>query len=155
MWQIAWVLAFGLCLGALGLAPGRSDRKPHFWVRLGAVALLPAGVLSIASAVLPIWRMQAVTMLLGLLAVPTLVLLPALLFRPSGPPPGSAGDDDGGSGPEPPPPAPLRPRGGIPLPDAEQAHARVRDHIRTPLIKRPGRRSAPEPARDPRRMPSR
>jgi len=156
MWQIAWVLAFGLCLGALGLAPGqRAQRRPHFWLRLVAIALIPGCALSIASAIVPIWRLQVVTMWLYLLAIPALILLPALLFRPSGPPPGPTGDEGGGPGPGPPPPAPTRPRGGIPLPDAEQARARVRDHVRPHLISGPARRPAREPAPAPRRVPAR
>jgi hypothetical protein len=156
MWQIAWVLAFGLCLGALGLAPGqRSQRRSHFWLRLVAIALIPGCALSITSAIVPIWRMQVVTIWLYLMAIPALILLPALLFRPSGPPPGSTGDEGGGPGPGPPPPAPARPRGGIPLPDAEPARARVRDHVRPRLVSRQARRRAREPTPAPRQVPAR
>jgi hypothetical protein len=155
MWQIAWVLAFGLCLGALGLAPGRSQRRSHFWLRLLMVPLVPACAFSIASAIVPIWRTQAM-MWLVMMAIPAFILLPALLFNPPGSPPGGSGDDGGGPGPDPPPPpAPARPRGGIPLPDAEHARARVRDHVRPKLIGRRPRRPAPEPAREPRRAPAR
>lgn len=151
MWQVAWVLAFGLCLGALGLAPGRSQRRPHFWLRLLMVPLVPACAFLIASAILPIWRTQAMAWLV-LMAIPAFILLPALLFRPPGSPPGPSGDGGGGPpGPDPPPPpAPTRPRGGIPLPDAEQARTRVRDHFRPRLIGRRARRPAREPARSPR-----
>ena len=65
-----------------------------------------------------------------LLSIPALLLIPGLLFRGGGPPP-DGGDGGGGTGPEPPsPPPPFRPRGGLPLPDAEPAKIRLRDHRR-------------------------
>jgi hypothetical protein len=148
--MLAWALVFGLCLISLGLAPGQhGQRRPHFWLRLLTVALVPACALAAASAFVPVWRMQpAMVSLGGVLAILAVMLLPALLFRPSGPPPGSNGDDGGGQGPEP-PPTPTRPRGGIPLPDAEQARARVRDHIRPRLTHYRSRRPAREPVRVP------
>ena len=153
MWLI--LLAFGVCLAALGLAAGpRSLRREHFWWRVFAVLFIPLAALGIASAVTPIWRSDALAPLY-LLAIPALILMPALLYRPSGPPPGSAGEEGGGPGPDPPrPPAPTRPRGGVPLPDAEQAPSRVRDHIRQRLRSRRSRRPAREPAREPVRIPS-
>ena len=67
------------------------------------------------------------------------------------------GDGGGGGGND-----RVRPRdsggprgGGIPLPDALPARVRLRDHRRlADLIPRPARRTAPEPARPPRRVPA-
>ena len=81
-----------------------------------------------------------------------LVLTPAILFPPSRHSPGpSDGDGGGDDPPDPPDPPPTAPRGGLPLPDAEQSHERVRDHDR------PGRRRvrSRRPARDPERRPAR
>ena len=154
MWLSEW-LAFGLCLGALGLALGPKDqRREHFWVRLVAVPLVPGLALAITTAIVPNSSMQAVTRSLCLLAIPALLLAPALLYRPSGPPPGPSADEGGGPGPERPPPAPTRPGGGIPLLDAQQARARVRDHIRPRLAARRLRRPAGEPTRRPVRVPA-
>ena len=59
----------------------------------------------------------------------SLILVPALLFRAESP--GSSTDDpgDGSGGPREPPSRDPGPA-GIPLPDAEQATERVRDHVR-------------------------
>ena len=153
MWLIAWVL-LGLCLGGLGLAAvPRNQRREHFWWRVAAIPVVPGSALCIACAFTPVWKMQPLLRGLAVLAIPAVILLPALLYRPSGPPPGSSGDDGGGSGREPPSPPPTRPRGGIPLPDAEQAGFRVRDHNR-PRLTQPGARRPHRPAREPRRAPA-
>ncbi len=69
------------------------------------------------------------------------------------PPPDTGSDDSWGKGPESPEPS-VPASGGVPLPDAEQARLRLRDHGRlsdhTPA---PERRSAPEPGRRPVRVP--
>jgi len=80
----------------------------------------------------------------------SLVLAPAILFPESGPssdpPPGGGGGDD----PPDPTTGPSGPRGGIPLPDADQSRERIRDHDR------PGRRRVRlrRPAREPERAPA-
>ena len=154
MWLIAWLLVFGLGLAALGLVGGpRHRRREHFWLRLAAVPVVPLAACGVASAFAPIWRMQAVITGQWLLVIPALLLVPILLYRPSGPPPGPSGDDGGGPGSEPPSPAPMRPHGGIPLLDAEQSRVRVRDHVRPPLTDRGPRRPAREPAPTPHRLP--
>jgi hypothetical protein len=89
--------------------------------------------------------------LLGLAAV-AFLMFPAL--KDSNVAPDSRwdeGDDGwGGRGPQTPPPAPERPRGGVPLPDAEQARIRLRE---------PGRlgdhlpRRERRPVREPQRTP--
>jgi hypothetical protein len=48
-----------------------------------------------------------------------------------------------------------RPRGGIPLPDAEPPAVRLRDHRKLPeVLPRPQRRPVREPERAPRRVPA-
>jgi hypothetical protein len=89
------------------------------------------------------------------LTLPGLMLVPALLYRrPGGSP--DASDDEGGGGPGrgPDPPPPTAPRGGVPLPDAEPARLRLREHGRRALGVRPHRRAAREPVRAPGRAPS-
>jgi len=84
----------------------------------------------------------------------SLLLTPAILFPDSGsPPPRSDGGDGGGGGGggDPPErsPKPTVPRGGIPLPDAEQSRKRVRDHRRPAWRRLHPRRPAREPERAP------
>lgn len=91
------------------------------------------------------------TAFIPLLAIPTLMLVPALLFgnpdSSSGP---SDSDDGGGGGPPPEPPAPpATPRGGIPLPDAEPSPRRMRDHASPGPIRVRQRRPTHEPRRAP------
>jgi hypothetical protein len=71
--------------------------------------------------------------LLYLACIFAVLFLPALLGRRSRLPPGpSEPDSDGGwgDGPRRPPEKPNGPRGGTPLPDAEQAPVRLRGHGR-------------------------
>ena len=90
--------------------------------------------------------------LLYLLCIFAVLFIPALLGR-SGPPPGpqDQGSDDGwGKGPDPRPTPPERPRGGIPLPDAEPAPLRLRGHERLADLGRAReRRRTREPDRRP------
>jgi hypothetical protein len=90
---------------------------------------------------------------LGLVCAAVLII-PALRDEPGFPPRRSdPGSDDGwGRGPDRPPAPPTPPRGGIPLPDAEPASVRLRDHrkLSDRLPKRERR-----PAREPDRMPVR
>ena len=101
--------------------------------------------------------------LLYLVCVFAVLFIPVLLGRRRPPPgpsdPGS--DDGGGSGPRQPPTPPNAPRGGIPLPDAEPAPVRLRDHDRlADRVPTRRRRPAREPDHRPvrtsrgRRMPS-
>jgi hypothetical protein len=88
--------------------------------------------------------------LLGLLCAAALII-PALRGGPDLPP-GRGQDSDDGWGHRPPPkPGPTDPPwGGLPLPDAEPARVRLRDH-RTlrELLPRRERRPAREPSREP------
>jgi hypothetical protein len=89
--------------------------------------------------------------LLGLVCAAVLIL-PALRDGPDFPPQQSDPGSDGGwgRGPDRPQSPPDSPRGGIPLPDAEQARVRLRDHRK--LSERlPGR--VRRPAREPVRRP--
>jgi hypothetical protein len=84
------------------------------------------------------------------------VLLPRRMLYPNPDPPASGSDDsDGGGGSGPPrrPTPPEGPRGGIPLPDADQARARVRGHGRPALTRLRPRRATHEPGRSPARTP--
>jgi hypothetical protein len=95
--------------------------------------------------------------LLGLVCAAALIL-PALRSEPDLPPWADHGSDDGGGhGPPRPPAQPSdRPRGGLPLPDAEPALIRLRDHRRLgEQLPRRERRPAREPAREPSREPVR
>ena len=92
--------------------------------------------------------------LLGLVCAAVLII-PALRDSPDFPPqrPDTGSDGGGGGGPQRPPAPQDSPRGGgIPLPDAEQARVRLRDHrkLREHL---PGRER--RPAREPERTPVR
>jgi hypothetical protein len=89
--------------------------------------------------------------LLGLLGA-FLLIMPALRDQPEPPPPGG-GADGGGGLPRPAPQTPVRPRGGIPLPDAEPSRIRLREPGRLgDLLPRPARRPAREPDRRPVRV---
>jgi hypothetical protein len=62
-------------------------------------------------------------------------------------------DEGWGRGPKLPPSKPEPPRGGIPLPDAQPARVRLRDHRRlAERLPRRERRPAREPARPPIRV---
>src|SRR5947209_20262273 len=94
--------------------------------------------------------------LLGLI-VAGILIIPALRDSPDFPPrPSDPGSDGGwGRGPALPPPPPASPRGGVPLPDAEQARIRLRDHRKLPdLVPKRARRPAREPDRTPVRTGS-
>jgi hypothetical protein len=71
-------------------------------------------------------------------------MLVAELFSSSPNSPGSSDADDSGGTDPPGPPTPPTPGGGIPLPDAEQARERVRDHNRPARVRLRGRTREPE-----------
>jgi hypothetical protein len=91
--------------------------------------------------------------LLGLACVAVL-MIPALREGPNLPPrPSDPGSDDGwGNEPREPKSPPNLPGGGLPLPDAEPARVRLRDHER--LGERLPKRER-RPIRDPERQPQR
>lgn len=93
--------------------------------------------------------------LLGLAAVGFL-MFPALRDNPVGSDSHWDDGDDGWGrrGPQAPPEPPARPRGGIPLPDADQARVRLREPGRLgDQLPRRERRPAREPERVPARVP--
>jgi len=95
--------------------------------------------------------------LLGLIGVAVL-LFPALKDNPAGPDRRSDGENDEGwgRGPKSPPSPPEPPRGGIPLPDAQPAGIRLREHGRLgERLPRRERRPTREPVRRPVREPHR
>src|ERR1700683_1708533 len=94
--------------------------------------------------------------LIGLVCV-ALLLYPALKDNPVGADRRSdEGGDGGGPGPSPPPPLPAPPRGGIPLPDAQPAGIRLREHGRlSDRLPARERRPRREPVRRPVRTPHR
>jgi hypothetical protein len=146
-------------LVALWIAVGTGQqRQSHFWLRASLAALaLPA----LMAALIGVARQRVLSLpdddaskelstLLFVLGVIALMFVPRLLYRRSDPSPGPPeSDGGGGSGPGPSPPSPAAPRGGIPLPDADQARARVRDHHSPKLDDRKRRRPAHEPRRTP------
>lgn len=146
-------------LVALWIAVGTGrQRQSHFWVRalLAALALpaLMAALVGVArQRVLSLPDNEAGKELLSLLffvGVIALMFVPRLLYRRADPSPGpSESDGGGGSGPGPSPPSPAAPRGGIPLPDADQARTRARDHHSPKLHDRKRRGPAHEPRRTP------
>ena len=78
------------------------------------------------------------------------LIIPALRDRPEPPQPPSDGSDGGGGLHRPSPDAPMRPRGGIPLPDAQPAHIRLREPSRLgDLVPHRERRPTREPGRSP------
>ena len=143
-------------LVALWIAVGSGrQRRSHFWVRallaaLGLPALMAALVgLTRLHVPSPEAAARALLTLLFFLGVIALMFVPRLLYHPSDPSPGPSGSDGGGAGPGPPPPSRDGPRGGVPLPDADQARTRARDHHTPKLADRKRRGPAHEPRRTP------
>jgi hypothetical protein len=162
---IVWLAAFALLFGAFVVFAGSpQDRKPHFWLRVAALPFLPALIAAILVGVrelrvLPDSIATSLLLTLVFLTIPALMLVPALLYRKPGQSPDSPDDEGGGGGrgPGPPPVPPARPTppwGGVPLPDAEPARLRIRDHGRHLWRARPPRRPTPDPDRSPVRVPS-
>jgi hypothetical protein len=152
------VVFLELGLVALWIACGSGrQRRSHFWVRVALASLaLPALMAVLVGVarlnVLSDDAAKAILPFLFFLGVVALMLLPGLLYRRSSSSLGPS-DSDGGGGPGPGQPrsSPDVPRGGVPLPDADQASARARDH-NTPKFDDPKWR---RPAHEPRRAPAR
>ena len=87
------------------------------------------------------------------LVLAVLLIMPALRDGTEPPRPPSEGSDGGGGLRRHVPRQPVRPRGGIPLPDAEPSRIRLREpgHL-ADLLPRPARRPAREPDRRPVRV---
>jgi hypothetical protein len=156
-WLVGTVLMF-LGFGVLACTAMNSRRRSPFYVRLlcssaVTIALALGVAASIGLNLLP-QRVSGVLWVLLLLA--SLAVAPLFCYR------GFAwsddrSDEDGGSGPgrgpPPPPKPPGPPSGGIPLPNADQARSRRRDHNRSSLREAGRRRPVPDPSR--RRVPTR
>lgn len=102
------------------------------------ILLLP--VLSLASGSV---------MFVPLFALPAMFIVSGMLFGGGDSPSDRPDTDDGGGGggPRRPDRPPDRPSAGPPLPDADQATGRARDHNRGRLARSPARRGSPwEPA---------
>jgi hypothetical protein len=132
------VCLFAVTVGFIALvvvAGEREHRRPWFALRVLLAAVILPGLAFVAvqgrrlGLVSARSEPLAAVLLLGL-GVPALLLYaPTLLYRR--PPGDDGGGGGGGRGPgRPTPPRPRDPRGGIPLPDAEPARIRLRDHAR-------------------------
>jgi len=137
------------------------ERQPSVALRISLFALLvlllsPLAALFVLMVASPAFAQVAANGF-GALAVAMAVagiMLARRLFSPHWRPPPGPSDSDGGggggSGPREPTAPSGAPRGGIPMPDAEQSRERLRDHDR------PGRRRLRprRPAREPDRAPA-
>jgi hypothetical protein len=156
---IVWVVAVLLGFGAFVVFAGSSrDRRPHFWLRVLLLPVAPSALLAIVAGAQALKLitdgvLAALVPVVAVLTLTGLMVVPVLLYRP----PGSSGpsDEDGGGGGRGPggPPSPElgSPSGGIPLPDAEPARTRLRDHNGPRFGRSRPRRPAREP--DPARTP--
>jgi hypothetical protein len=110
------------------------ERQSHFGCRVFLFSLVPPSlVLVVTGAVelhaLPEHTGVVIALLLLSGCLPGLMLVGAVLYRSSDSP-SSGGDDRGGSGPDRPPSPPDPKSGGPPLPHADPARWRLRDHDR-------------------------
>jgi hypothetical protein len=149
---LGWPLLFLACFAALASVVGSfRERRSHFWLRVVLLAVVPA-VLPVMlaagerSGVLSSRALESDGPILVVACAMTLIFLPLLLYRASGAAPGDS-EDGNDSGPGPPPGPPPPPHGGIPLPDAEQSRARLRDHTRGERRGRKARRTSRKPER--------
>ncbi|HUJ34505.1 MAG TPA: hypothetical protein VLW51_04795 [Solirubrobacteraceae bacterium] len=136
------------------------ERRPSVAVRISLFALLvvllsPLAALFVLMIASPAFA-QAAANGFGALAVVMAIaglMLARRLFSPHWRPPPGPSDSDGGGGggsaPREPPAPPTSPRGGLPLPDAEQSRERIRDHDRPARRRLRPRRPAREPSRVP------
>jgi hypothetical protein len=126
----AYVLALGGTLFSMGGRPSKLEARV---LRLALILFGPLlGVIGLAVLVptLADSTARGLFMFALIWLFCSLLLTPAILFPDSGSPPGSEGGGGGGGGDDPPEPSlpPNAPRGGLPLPDADQSRQRVRDH---------------------------
>jgi hypothetical protein len=155
---LVWLAVFTVGFIAIAVTAGPTkQRRSHFWVRVLLLALampaLPLIVIGgVALSILP----EEAAFIGGLLSlwacVAGLMLMPTLLYRGMGSSPDSSDDDGGGGGgpgPDRPPRSPTKPRGGVPLPDAEQALLRLRDHNHPRFGGLKRQRGTREPVRSP------
>jgi hypothetical protein len=158
---IIWLAAFALLFGAFVVLAGSArERKPHFWLRVAVLPLVPSAIAAVVIAlgalrILPDGVATMMLMTMVFLTIPAIMLVPAVLYRRPGPSPDSSDEDGGGGpGPGPPPARPTPPPGGMPLPDAEQSRTRTREHGRRVFGGPRPRRPVREPDRSPIREPA-
>jgi len=151
---IVWAFTLSVMLVAamdVGAQVCGQARRSCFGLRVALSVLSAPIVLSvlIGGAALHVVPEQTsiVAFVLMILCSPALLLVPSVLYCPPDTAPGDT-DHGGGADPGQPPSPPDRPRGDLPLPDAEPGRWRVRDHRRDLPHARP-RRSAPKPERAP------
>lgn len=146
-WLVGTVLMF-VEFGVLACSAVGSRRRSRFYARLSCASLLMSAVaLGLAFAInFSVLPQQAAGLAWVALLLAALAVAPVFCYHTFAASEGSV-DDDGGGGPGsgPPPPPPGAPRGGAPLPDADQARARRRDHNRPSLRGVDPRRPAVEP----------
>lgn len=148
-WLVGTVFMFLEC-GVLTCSALGSRRRSRFYIRLSCASLVMLALalglaLALSFSALPQRAVGAVWMALLLAA---LAVAPVFCYHTFAPSQGSSdGDGGGGSGSGPPPPPPGPPLGGAPLPDADQARARRRDHNQPSLRGVSRRRPAVEPVR--------
>ena len=135
------------------------ERQPSVGVRISLFALLvvllsPLAALFVLMVVSPAFARVVANgfgAIAVMMAIPGVMIARRLFSRNWRPPPGPSDGDGGGggSGPREPDARPDAPRGGIPLPDAEQSRERIRDHDRAKRHRLRPRRPTPEPDRTP------
>jgi hypothetical protein len=145
-WLIGSVLMF-VEFGVLACSAAGSRRRSRFYLRLSCASLVMlAAALGLALAInfsaLP---QRAGGLLWVALLLAAVAVAPVFCYHTFAAFQGSSEDDGGGGPGRGPPTAP--PRGGAPLPDADHARARRRDHNRPTLRGVRRRRPAVEPAR--------
>jgi hypothetical protein len=149
---LVWLVVVAVAFVGFGLLGGSAlgmKRRSRFWARvlLAHLTILASVLCFAGAAALHVLPINALMLLWLMLVVAAPVAAPAFCYRPAGRATGSSDDDGGGgSGPRRPPARPQGPRGGVPLPDADQAIARVRDHNKPRLRTWEPRRRAREPA---------
>lgn len=149
---VFWVANVGFSVSARSDFPWTQGRS-HFRARVALACLVPPLWLllvfvSLDATLVPAHPMVSIFWFTCLAWVPAAACAPALFYQRSCQSPG-ASDDGGGSDPDPSPAPPVPPRGGIPLPDAEPGHWRLRDHDRPETHDPVERRPAHEPNRAP------
>jgi hypothetical protein len=148
---VGTVLMF-LWFGVLACSAMGSRKRSRFYIRLTCAGVVMAAVafglaVAIDASVVP---QRALGLLWVALLLAALVVAPVFCYHTFAPPQGSSdGDGGGGPGSGPPPSLPPSgpPPGGVPLPDADQARTRRRDHNRTSPRGVRRRRPAVEPLR--------
>lgn len=153
-WFLGVVLSAGamLILASLGFG---SERRAHFVLRIVLLCLVPLSVVLVArvSVALNVLTGSAgvrTALLLLLGCLPPMALVPRVLYWRSESSP-TEGTDGGDPVPDRPSSPPGVPSGALPLPNADQSHWRVRDHVdpdRLPARpRRPSRQPEPTPGR--------